>query len=442
MAKTYDIGDSPQIAKLRNSTIADKPAPNRKGAAHFGATTPDGAPPPPPGAPADKKPNLAQQIFPNASAPSGDFNLSNPGAGEAAIGAHLNDAWNLPNNSQGLYAQGAFNTPTASENFYGQNAGQFQAPGAAENWFAGHSGQFDKPGAAEDFYSAHKGDLANMPGLSNHAEEAYQHTRGNMPDIASDPGLDPYYKHAAQVGTQNLNTQLAARGAYGSSVGTGQIGNLLQGLGAEQANREAQYHLDRLAEQRGWEGLQGQLASGADSSSGRIHDAKLSDLMGFGNLAQSAGQSSLSRLLGASGAASAAQGAQTARLSAGTSAAGQASDADIARQGLAAGLAGQSDSSARANLNTGVNASQALDSVRGGRIQGAFNNVLTAGQMISGAAGRNAESSMAQDYQLLTDKTQASAARYAAAHRLAEQQANGDAQTAATLFSAFAALIG
>ncbi len=54
-------------------------------------------------------------------------------------------------------------------------------------------------------------------------------------------GLDPYYEQAREQTMASMDQALAARGAFGSSMGIGQIGQAMAQLGAEQANREADF---------------------------------------------------------------------------------------------------------------------------------------------------------------------------------------------------------
>lgn len=117
------------------------------------------------------------------------------------------------------------------------------SPGVAEQWQQQNQGFFMQPGASQDYYNDF---------------------RSRMPSMANDPGLDPYYERARGRLGEDINQQLASRGMYGSSTGMDMLSEGLGGLNAEQANREADYNLRRMAEQRGWEGLGGSLAGQAD----------------------------------------------------------------------------------------------------------------------------------------------------------------------------------
>jgi hypothetical protein len=182
-------------------------------------------------------PGAAEKAY-NTVAPS----LLNPGGGEQQV-ADL------------LAAYGPGNYPTGS-NLSSDFAGAYRptalGKGIGEDVGAA-IGQTYRPG--------------ETPGASNRADEFYQQFLPNMPDINSDPGLDPYYDNARRKAAEEINRNMAARGMWGSSAAGDLIGEANVNLGAEQANREAQYRLDRLAEQRNWQTTGGQLASSADTSS-------------------------------------------------------------------------------------------------------------------------------------------------------------------------------
>lgn len=117
----------------------------------------------------------------------------------------------------------------------------------------GYNQKFDisGPGAAESFWQQMK-------------------PQAQLPEL---PGLDPYYQRARERTAADVNKQIGARGMFGSSVGLDQLGNALGGLSAEQANREAQYALDRQRGQQSQTGLMGQLAGQAQAAQqGRIGD--------------------------------------------------------------------------------------------------------------------------------------------------------------------------
>jgi len=178
-------------------------------------------------------------------------------------------------------------------------------PGFGESFFQQHQGQFGAPTQAGNWWGQVQARYPSAPQVSNNAQTEYSNF--TRPDLAADPGLDPYYDRARTRLGEDLNRQFASRGMYGSSSALDQLSEGLGGLNAEQANREAQYNLQRMGEQRAWEQLGGQLAGQADASSRSGSQNELAWLQGMGGLAGQADQSNLANLMGGMGAAGQAQ---------------------------------------------------------------------------------------------------------------------------------------
>lgn len=104
--------------------------------------------------------------------------------------------------------------PTQTGEFTEAMGGALQQPGMGEQQVRGSLGKFNMPSASEQQYAAAQ---------------------------AGGAGLDPYYERARETTMASMDQALAARGAFGSSMGIGQIGQAMAGLGAEQANREADF---------------------------------------------------------------------------------------------------------------------------------------------------------------------------------------------------------
>jgi hypothetical protein len=143
-------------------------------------------------------------------------------------------------------------------------------PGQGESAYDANKGAYQSPSFGEvnnqglvSYYS----DPGNRPQTTNNSQDWYSQYTQAMPNIATDPGLDPYYNNAEKRSTEGINQAVAARGAYGSSAANDQISRGITDLEAEKANREADYNLRRIAEQRAWQGLGGQLAGQADQTS-------------------------------------------------------------------------------------------------------------------------------------------------------------------------------
>lgn len=164
-----------------------------------------------------------------------------------------------------------------------QNVGpggpQSQAPEDVRQRAATAAGlDFMTPGAVEDFNSKYgtkpleQSGYADWleknrmdPNKSTMQQDFATRTLGQSHGVG-DADFDKYYDRSEQNATQRLNDQLSARGAYGSSVGLGQIGSMLADMEGNRAKDKATYGLSRSADDRAWASAQGELAAGADSS--------------------------------------------------------------------------------------------------------------------------------------------------------------------------------
>jgi hypothetical protein len=176
--------------------------------------------------------------------------------------------------AQGAIPNALLQQPGAGENAYTSLAQKYgTSHPTGTNLTGAYAGAYDPQMLEQGIGERVGAEIGNTyrpgetPGVSNRADEFYQQFLSQMPDISADPGLEPYYANARRKASEDINRQMAARGMWGSSAAGDMIGEAMTNLGAEQANREAQYHLDRLAEQRGWQTTGGTLASSADSSS-------------------------------------------------------------------------------------------------------------------------------------------------------------------------------
>lgn len=176
-------------------------------------------------------------------------------------------------------------------------------PGAGETFQANNAQGWNTPGAAETFanQTAQQYSPGNTPQVSNNAQGAYSQFQAQAP-----ADIDPYYAYQRQQLNNTMNTQLASRGAYGSSVGLGTLATGQASLGAQEANANAQYGLQRAA-------TAGNLARGADTSSLASSNNDLGWLQGLGGIAGQGESGMLSRLNSGESAALQAQGAQRNR---------------------------------------------------------------------------------------------------------------------------------
>ena len=113
------------------------------------------------------------------------------------------------------------------------------------------------PGMGENVSAAFLGQYAQngTPSTTQNAQGAYSQFQQSTP-----ANMDPYYDNASRNSANAINTQMAARGSYGSSNAVGVLSNAETNLRAQQAKDEAGYGLSRA-------GLGGTLASSADQSS-------------------------------------------------------------------------------------------------------------------------------------------------------------------------------
>lgn len=228
--------------------------------------------------------------------------------------------------AQGQYAPDPdqnIETPGPAEQAWNQVGQQFFQPGPQQQFWAQHGNDFTQPDANAQAWERFQ---AQGP-LRNNAQAEYDAFGGRRPNIAAEPGFGSYYDNAQKNVVNALNTQLGARGAYGSSVGLGQIGKSVTDLRADQAKNEADYNLKRLAEQRNWDELGGTLARNADLSG-------QTNLSTMGTLANNASTSRNTAYRNASDAATAAGTERARGLEGGMAAAGLAQGAREGRIGM------------------------------------------------------------------------------------------------------------
>lgn len=222
--------------------------------------------------------------------PPGDFDQSQPGSAEQFYEANQN----------------AWTQPSATSNYNEQNSDFLYGPTESGSYFDSVQGtpMEQNPGNTQGYFDQFQNPVAQLP------------------------GLDAYYDRQRQTTGQSINDQFGSRGMYNSSEALGQISDAMVGLGAEQANREADYELQRLAEDRAWTALGGDLARSADDSAlgwagyGNDFRSTMGDLAGSADEAErgryetgvrGSALEDEARLLGLNSGMSAATAAQGAR---------------------------------------------------------------------------------------------------------------------------------
>ena len=153
-----------------------------------------------------------------------------------------------------------------------QAAPQPQQPQANNPW------DFSGPGAMEQYWNSVVGSMQNRSMPTNLSAEAYHREfAGGGP--RADFGA--YYDRAHERGQEKIDRAMAARGMYGSGAALEAGRDFTRDMEAARANREADYALRAIQEQR--------LGAGqADVTSRGISQDNLAWMMGGGTLANMA----------------------------------------------------------------------------------------------------------------------------------------------------------
>lgn len=256
-----------------------------------------------------------------ALAPSGPFTPGTAGFGKPIGGF---DGSSKPTDP---FGSGAFSVPQA--NPYTTGAGlqpgqdltqmegmDFSKPGPAQQQWIDQGYLYNQPTFGQtntEWIVSNFSNPANRPDVTNNQQDWFTQFSSSMPNIAMDPGLAPYFENAKNRAAESINKSAAATGSYGASSANDQISRAFTDLEGQRALKEADYNLARLGEQRGWEGLGGQLAGGADAASAAISQ----DEQNWANLLSSMGLESsrdaLARLNASFDAANVAENAKTVR---------------------------------------------------------------------------------------------------------------------------------
>lgn len=260
-----------------------------------------------------------------------------PGLGEAAGMAVTNRFLNNQSPLGVLWPKlnRAMSSPTYSEDFIRKMSGYAMEPGIGQQNVA----------------------QTLSAGGPTQANEAWEMFLGSRPEISADAGLGPYYEDAKRRALEDIRQSSAARGVYGSSAAVDAEQEAISSLEAQRANREADYRLRTLGEQRAWDTLMGQLGSSAAGQD-------LSSMLGLGNLGLSSEGMDLNRLLGATSAAARQGGLEQSRL------------------GMIGQLAGMASGDEINRLMGASTASTGAQNLRDSRIQNAFLNMLGLGGQI------------------------------------------------------------
>jgi len=183
---------------------------------------------------------------------------------------------------------------------------------ASESYNASAQPTLAKNGSAQDAFDLMmKSYQGGGSKVSNNAQSGFDSFDMETPD------LSVYYDRQRDKARQALDRSFASRGMYGSSEATGQIGNTMADLGAQQAKDESDFNLRRLAEKRAWgesadkqslggAGLEKDFLAGLSSAGGTVDRFTIDKLLAGGTLAENADDGRLKRITASSEADTAA----------------------------------------------------------------------------------------------------------------------------------------
>lgn len=189
------------------------------------------------------------------AAPNG-FDMSMPGATEMQWDA-TKDKWNSsPTLDWAQQQLTQFQDPWQGAQSISDAMGQPQQQMQGAQYWAGVQGKSNTP-AENQMAAGYQG--------GNNALSAFNQTQSALPGSLQ-PQFDAYYDRMAQKNMSNVNSQAAARGAYGSNTAlNGAIG---AGLDAEaqRAKAATDFSLQDSANQRNWMDTLGTQARNADQT--------------------------------------------------------------------------------------------------------------------------------------------------------------------------------
>ncbi len=149
------------------------------------------------------------------------------------------------------------------------------------------------PSASADSVKADMAEIATGNGYTgpNNSQTAFDMTKGMLPG-SMQPQFDQYYDRMKDKVMSDVNSQSAARGAYGSNTALNNTIGAGLDVEAQRAKANTDFMLADSANQMGWQGLLGNQGRAADLTGLQTFDSKLKgsqfglDKLGtFGDLA-------------------------------------------------------------------------------------------------------------------------------------------------------------
>jgi hypothetical protein len=280
-----------------------------------------------------KLPTTYEDLFPQIK----DL-LMQPGYAQKLLGGMVLGGYgSQPTNTENQFngSQDFFGQPTQTGDYWGQ----------MQDFFTQLN---NDPTNSQGFMNRMQG-MEGMTGADNPAMQFFNQFMQNRPDVSKEPGYGTYYDTAIDRALEDQQRASAARGSYGSTAAQDMEGRRIGELRAEQANREAEYNLKALAEQRAWEQLGGNLSVNA-SEAGRGWANTLGTLNTAADSANRAlGLENLNKAVSGANVASSADAADLARTLGGIQ---SANLADTSKNNIMNTLT---------NLTTGIDSQRATD---------------------------------------------------------------------------------
>lgn len=158
---------------------------------------------------------------------------------------------------------------------------QFQDPWKGEQTVSGIVDNIAKPGAGQDFWAGVQGSFNTMgAGLDkgytgpNNSQLAFDMTKDMLPG-SMQPQFDAYYDRMKQKAMSDVNSQSAARGAYGSNAALNNSIGAGIDVEAQRAKAATDFMLADSANQMNWQGLLGNQGRAADLTGLAGFDSRL-----------------------------------------------------------------------------------------------------------------------------------------------------------------------
>lgn len=233
---------------------------------------------PPPGVGPQLPPQQNGPIFPQDAAQPIAFNGGFYNPTTAPFGMDMSQPGQREqfwDNNQGMW----FQSPQLD--WVDSQLGQFSDPWQSETFNTGMLDTMGDPGAGQTYWNGVRGDFNSMgSGLGsgytgpNNSQTAFDMTKGMLPGSLQ-PQFDAYYDRMKQKAMSDVNSQSAARGAYGSNAALNNSIGAGIDVEAQRAKAATDFMLADSQNQASWQGLLGNQGRNADLTGLQTFDSKL-----------------------------------------------------------------------------------------------------------------------------------------------------------------------